>query len=79
LPKYRAAQTDFSEAMEINLHPDNIHREEGFKLNRAWNPMTRLLSQSDAYIYQTKLTTNTGKSMPKRTQKDTRLSDIVIG
>jgi hypothetical protein len=50
LPKYQATQTDFSKAIEINLHPNNVHREEGFKFNRAWNPTTRLLSQSNAYI-----------------------------
>jgi hypothetical protein len=30
------------EATKINLHPDNINREEGFKLTKAWNPSTRL-------------------------------------
>jgi hypothetical protein len=50
LPKYWAAQTDFSEAIEINLHPNNIYREEGFKLNREWKPTTRLLCQLDAYL-----------------------------
>jgi hypothetical protein len=30
------------------LHPHNIKREEGFKLNQAWNPIIRLLWLSDA-------------------------------
>jgi hypothetical protein len=57
------------EAIEINLHPNNIDREEGFELNRAWSPTTRLLSYSD--IYQTKLVRiNTGESMLKRIQNN---------
>jgi hypothetical protein len=31
------------EATEIKFLPDNINREEGFKLSKAWNPSTSLL------------------------------------
>jgi hypothetical protein len=27
------------EAIEIQLHPNNIHREEGLHLSRAWKPL----------------------------------------
>jgi hypothetical protein len=33
---------------ERRLHSNNIKREEGFKLNQAWNPIIRLLWLSDA-------------------------------
>jgi hypothetical protein len=34
------------EAMEINLHPDNVNREEGFKLSKTLNPNTRFVGHS---------------------------------
>jgi hypothetical protein len=27
-------------AIEIKLHPNNINKEEGFKLSKTWNPGT---------------------------------------
>jgi hypothetical protein len=37
------------EAVEIKLHADNINREEGFELGKAWNPNTRFLGHSCAH------------------------------
>jgi hypothetical protein len=34
--------------IERRLRSSNIKREEGFKLNQAWNPIIRLLRLSDA-------------------------------
>jgi hypothetical protein len=34
------------EPVVITLHPENINREEGFKLSKAWNPRTRSLRHS---------------------------------
>jgi hypothetical protein len=37
------------EAIEIKFHPENINREEGLKLSKAWNPITRVLRRSNTY------------------------------
>jgi hypothetical protein len=37
------------EAIEINLNPENINREERFKLSKAWNPRTSLLRHSNTH------------------------------
>jgi hypothetical protein len=34
--------------IERRLHLNNIKKEEGLKLNQAWNPIIRLLWPSDA-------------------------------
>jgi hypothetical protein len=31
------------DAIEIELHPNNINREDGFSLNRSWNPLIHIL------------------------------------
>jgi hypothetical protein len=37
------------EATETRLHPNNINREEGFRLSKAWHLTVRLLKLSDAH------------------------------
>jgi hypothetical protein len=37
------------EAIEIKLGQDNINKEEGFKLSKAWNPSTSILRHSNAH------------------------------
>jgi hypothetical protein len=38
------------EAIEVNLHPNNINREDGLILSRAWKPIIRLLQEnSDSF------------------------------
>jgi hypothetical protein len=33
------------EATEIELHPNNMNREEGFSLNKAWKPPLQTLEE----------------------------------
>jgi hypothetical protein len=35
-------------AIKIKLHPENMKREEGSTLSKAWNPRTRLLREQHA-------------------------------
>jgi hypothetical protein len=35
------------EAIEIQLHPNNFNREEGFKLSHEWNPAIKILQTND--------------------------------
>jgi hypothetical protein len=71
------------EAIDIKLHPDNIrlNREEGFKLRKAWNLNTRLLSHCNIHTSR-KSQVDTEKSMQKKKQldnRDTRLSNTARG
>jgi hypothetical protein len=69
------------EATEIKLHPDNINREEGFKVSKAWNPRTRLLRHSSTHAPQ-KSQEDTEKGMLTRKNtdiRDSRASNMVIG
>jgi hypothetical protein len=34
------------EAIEIKLHPDNINRDGGYILSRAWQPVLRQIGTS---------------------------------
>jgi hypothetical protein len=43
------------EATEIKLHPDNINREEGFKLSKAWNPSSSILRHSKTHTHTMKI------------------------
>jgi hypothetical protein len=36
-------------ATEIKLHPDDMNREEGFRLSKAWNPSTKLLRDTNTH------------------------------
>jgi len=31
------------EAIEIQLHPDNFNRDDGFNLSHAWRPIIKML------------------------------------
>jgi hypothetical protein len=35
------------EATEIQLYPNNINREQGFKLRHAWNPLLKYYKKND--------------------------------
>jgi hypothetical protein len=50
-PKTSCYMDWFFKAVEIKLHPDDINRDKGFKLSKAWNPSTRLLRHSTPYIH----------------------------
>jgi hypothetical protein len=71
------------EAVEMKLRPDNINREEGFKLNKAWNPSTSLLRHSNAHTPGKPQEHTEGRAYCKEDNimdsSDTRLSDMVIG
>jgi hypothetical protein len=42
-----SVSVSIKEATEIQLHQNNIIREEGFKLSQAWNPAVNILQTSD--------------------------------
>jgi hypothetical protein len=51
-------------ATETKLHPDNINREEKFKLSKAWNTSTGLLRHSNTH--SSLKSQGTEKSMQER-------------
>jgi hypothetical protein len=36
------------EAIEIELHPNNMNREDGFRLSRAWKPLINFQRMQEA-------------------------------
>jgi hypothetical protein len=74
LKAYQGSPTTVKEATEIKFHQDNINREEGFKLSKAWNPSNSLLRNFNTY-YKRKYC-NTKRKCENR---DTRISNVVIG
>jgi hypothetical protein len=42
--------------MEIELHPDNMNREDGFSLRRLWKPLIHSLKKK--VIFKKKMVTS---------------------
>jgi hypothetical protein len=57
------------EAIEIKLHLNNINREEGLILSKAWNLSTKLLRHSNIHTSQ-KFEEDTEKSMLRGKQNN---------
>jgi hypothetical protein len=75
---YQGSPNIVKEATEIKFHPDNINREERFKLSKAWNPSTSLLRNSNTYHKNPKKTQR--RAWGKKSEnRDTRLSNMVKG
>jgi hypothetical protein len=43
------------EAVDIELHPDNINREDKFSLRRPWKPLTQSLKKRKKALFKDKL------------------------
>jgi len=43
--KYRYMEHLIREAVETELHQDNMNREEGFCLSRSWRPLDQILKE----------------------------------
>jgi hypothetical protein len=63
------------EAIEIQLHSNNINTEEGFKLSQAWNPPINILKTNDAdsFNYIGRVTSNVAEKKKGKLQPVPRL------